>query len=78
MKEPLAWQDEGSQHPSSEQSHTVKCLFYLYFINFNCKKRLNPFYIILPHSAVWQYSGSMVASMAGSIVAGMALWWAVY
>ena len=42
----------GSQHPFSEQSHIVKCLFYLYFINFNCKKRLDPVYIILPHSGL--------------------------
>ena len=42
------YSEQGSPHPSSEQSHTVKCLFYLCFTNFNFKKRLNPVYIILP------------------------------
>ena len=32
-------------------AHNVKCLFYLYYANFNYKKRFNPVYIILPHSA---------------------------
>ena len=47
------YSEQGSQHPSSEQSYTVKCLFYLYFANFNCKKRLNPVYIILLHSVLY-------------------------
>ena len=47
------YSEYSSQHPSSEQSHTVKCIYYLYLTNFNCKKRLNPVYIILPHSALY-------------------------
>ena len=30
----------------------MKCLLYLYLTNFNCEKRLNPVYFILPHSAL--------------------------
>ena len=46
------YSEQGSQHSSSEQSHTVKCLFQLYFTNFRCKKRINPVYSILPHIAL--------------------------
>ena len=37
----------------SKRSALITLVFlYLYFTNFNRKKRLNPVYIILPHSAV--------------------------
>ena len=50
------YSEYGSQNPSSEQSHTVKSLFYLYFTNFNCKKnsiRFLLYYPIVQWDVLW-------------------------
>ena len=42
------YSEQGSQHPSSELSYTLECLFYLYFTYFNKKKTQSSLHYITP------------------------------